>query len=149
MKQLFISLLFGIILVTNCEAKFILHSADSTELQRMVDSVNNLLMNSADGSVQNKLSVEINGKVSLLDKDQSGFRFSLFQLKRTIEDSKEEGIEFVPEVKGSITTNKFINFNTNEKTVGLIKFTRTSEALVKKIHGILLRIRDYVFESAR
>lgn len=145
MKKLFISLLLGTMVVTNCEAKFV----DTTQLLKMVDSVNNLLLNSADGSVQNKLSVEMNGEMSLLDKNQSGFRFNLFQLKRVDENGNEEGIEFVPEVEGSITTNKFINFNTNEKKVGLIKFTRTSEELVKKIHSILLRIRDYVFENAR
>ena len=149
MKQLVFLLVLSITYVNNCEAKFSSNSVDTTVLQKMVDSVNYLLMNSADGSVQNKLSVDMNGKMSLLDNNQSGFRFNLFQLKRSIANGKEKGIEFIPEVVGSITTNKFIYFNTNEDTVGLIKFTRTPEALVKQIHTLLLRIRDYIFDKAR
>ena len=149
MKQLFAFLFLSIILLTNNDVKAALQSADTMQLQKMVDSVNVLLRNSPDGSVQNKLSVEMNGKVSLLDDKQSGFRFNLFQLKRSTANGIEEGIEFVPEVIGSITTNKYINFNTNNDRVGLIKFTRTPEALVKQIHALLLRIRDYVFDKAR
>lgn len=115
------------------------------ELQQMVDSVNTLLMNGPDRTMQFKLSVEMNGKMSLLDKNQSGFRFNLFQLKRTLAGGQEQGIVFIPEVVGSITTNKFIHFNTNDDTVGLIKFTRTPEESVKQIHAILLRIREYIF----
>jgi hypothetical protein len=149
MKQLITLLFLSIVYINNCEAKCLSKSVDTTILQQMVDSVNYLLMNSADGSVQNKLSVDMNGKMSLLDKNQSGFRFNLFQLKRSVANGKEKGIEFIPEVVGSITTNKFIYFNTNEDTVGLIKFTQTSEESVKKIHAMLLRIRDYIFEKAR
>jgi len=130
------------------------HSANAQEqpdkyLQQMVDSVNHLLKTSPDGRVQYKLSVSLNGNASLLDNNLSGFRFNLFQLKRTATKDNDAGIEFVPEVIGSKTTNKWIHFNTEENTVALIKFTATKEEMVKKIHAILLRIRAYVFEMAR
>jgi hypothetical protein len=117
-------------------------------LQQMVDSVNHLLKTSPDGYVQFLLSVSMNGDASLLDSKQSGFRFNLLQLKKgTIEDN-DAGIEFVPENIGSITTNKWIRFHTEKKVVANIKFTATNEELVKKIHGILLRIRSFVFDNA-
>lgn len=145
MKQLVAFLCLGILFIHNCEAKYSASNVDTAELQKMVDSVNTLLMNGPDRTMQFKLSVEMNGKMSLLDKNQSGFRFNLFQLKRTLAGGQEQGIVFIPEVVGSITTNKFIHFNTNDDTVGLIKFTRTPEESVKQIHAILLRIREYIF----
>jgi len=117
-------------------------------LQEMVDSVNHLLKTCRDGSVQPVLSVSINGDASLLDKKQSGFRFNLFQLKKEAKEDNDAGIEFVPENIGSITTNKWIRFRTEKTVVANIKFTATDEAMVKKIHGILLRIRLYVLNKA-
>lgn len=116
----------------------------------MVDSVNQLLKTCPDRIMQLKLSVSLNGNASLLDSDQSGFRFNLFKLKRGAVKDNDAGIEFIPEAIGSITTNKWITFNTAENDrVANIKFTATDEAMVKKIHAILLRIRAYVFEMAR
>lgn len=144
-----ISLLFTFFMTTTPDT---VNAQDSPDkyLQQMVDSVNQLLKTSPDGRVQHKLSVSLNGNTALLDRDQSGFRFNLFKLKRGRIRDNDAGIEFVPEAVGSITTNKYIFFNTPEDDrIALIKFTATGEEMVKKIHAILLRIRAYVFEMAR
>lgn len=149
-KGALISLLFMLFLATTIPA--IVNAQDPPEkyLQQMVDSVNQLLKTCPDRMMQYKLSVSLNGNSALLDRDQSGFRFNLFKLKRGSIKDNDAGIEFVPEAVGSITTNKYIFFNTPEDDrVALIKFTATGEEMVKKIHAILLRIRTYVFEMAR
>lgn len=149
-KGAFISFLFMLFLATTIPVSVNAQDPPEKYLQQMVDSVNQLLKTCPDRSMQYKLSVSLNGNAALLDSDQSGFRFNLFKLKRGTVKDNDAGIEFIPEAIGSITTNKWITFNTAENDrVANIKFTATDEAMVKKIHAILLRIRAYVFEIAR
>lgn len=116
------------------------------ELLQMADSVNYLLRNSDDGFVQPFFSINTKGDITILDSQQSGFRFNLFSLQMPDSTNDfEKGIVFVPENSKSITTNKFILFkDKNGKTVGLFKFTRTGDAYVQKIYELLLRIRSYI-----
>ena len=148
-KGVLISFQFILFLMTLIPSTVNAQNPPEKYLQQMVDSVNHLLKTSPDGRVQYKLSISLNGNTALLDRDQSGFRFNLFKLKRGRIRDNDAGIEFVPEAVGSITTNKYIFFNTPEDDrIALIKFTATGEEMVKKIHAILLRIRAYVFEMA-
>lgn len=149
-KGVIIGFLFMLFLTTTMPPTVKAQDPPEKYLQQMVDSVNHLLMTGPDRRMQYKLSVSLNGNAALLDKDQSGFRFNLFKLKRGMVKDNDAGIEFIPEVVGSKTTNKWITFNTAEDDrVANIKFTATGEEMVKKIHVILLRIRAYVFEMAR
>lgn len=149
-KGVLISLLFMLFLTTLIPATVNAQKPPEKYLQEMVDSVNYLLMTCPDRSMQCELSVSLNGNASLLDNKKSGFRFNLFKLKRGTVNDNDAGIEFIPEMIGSKTTNKWITFNTVEDNrVANIKFTATDEEMVKRIHAMLLRIRAYVFEMAR
>lgn len=114
-------------------------------LQQLVDSINYLIKNSADGFVQPTFSINKEGDISILDAKKSGFRFNIFSLRDqdTIHHRKD-GIAFIPENTRSITTNKFILFlDKNGKTLGLFKFTRTKEAYVLTIYNLLVRIKSF------
>ncbi|MEO5945317.1 MAG: hypothetical protein ABIP79_00760 [Chitinophagaceae bacterium] len=121
------------------------NTSEEKLLQQMVDSVNFLLTNSDDGSVQPTVSVTRNGDIAIVYSNKAAFRFNLFELSSQKDETEnEKGIQFVPEVKKSITTNKWINFNTKDKEVGFLKFTATAEAFAHRIYLTLLRIRTYI-----
>ncbi len=115
----------------------------------MVDSVNYLLTNSDDGSVQPTVSIMKNGDIAIVFSNKSAFRFNLFELRpQNVEIENAKGIQFVPEDKKSITTNKWINFNTKDKvSVGFLKFTQTADTYVHNIYLTLLLIRTYIEQT--
>ncbi len=128
------------------------HAQNTSEeryLQQMVDSVNHLLTNSEDGSVQPTVNIMKNGDIAIVYSNKSAFRFNLFELKpQNADDENEKGIQFVPEDKRSITTNKWIIFNTRDKvSVGFLKFTQTADTYVHNIYLTLLRIRTYIEQT--
>ncbi|MBP8115092.1 MAG: hypothetical protein KAY50_07035 [Chitinophagaceae bacterium] len=121
------------------------NTSEEKLLQQMVDSVNYLLTNCDDGSVQPTVFITKNGDVAIVYSNNTAFRFNLFGLRsQNDEIENKEGIQFVPENKKSITTNKWINFHTIDNQVGFLKFTQTGEAFVYQIYLTLVRIRIYI-----
>ncbi len=121
------------------------NTSEEKLLQQMVDSVNYLLTNCDDGSVQPTVFITKNGDVAIVYSNNTAFRFNLFGLRsQNDEIENKEGIQFVPENKKSITTNKWINFHTIDNQVGFLEFTQTGEAFVYQIYLTLVRIRIYI-----
>lgn len=123
------------------------HKTPASVLAQMVDSVNYMLKNCKDGLVQPVFSINTKGDISLLDKNESGFRFPISSLNAQDSGQMEnQGITFVPEDNRSITMNKFILFVDKKKnTIALLKFVSTTDDDVRKIYALLLRVRSYFF----